>query len=68
MKRTEKGKFEMALGTYFKEIHKIYTCGDFREENFYPALKGLIEECSRVLPTQSGANVPVLPNWLFPDL
>ncbi|MFQ5870480.1 MAG: hypothetical protein ACE5JC_11310, partial [Candidatus Zixiibacteriota bacterium] len=52
MKRAQKGKLERALKAYFKEIHKIYTGGGFREESFYPALKGLVEECSRLLPLE----------------
>jgi len=39
MNKTEKGKLEKAFSTYFKEIHKIYTGGGFREESFYPALR-----------------------------
>jgi len=61
MKKTERGKLEKALSSYFKEIHTIYTGGDFREESFYHALKGLIEECSQLVPTQAGANALVLP-------
>ena len=61
MKKTERGKLEKALSSYFKEIHTIYTGGNFREESFYPALKVLIEECSQLVPTQAGANALVLP-------
>ena len=61
MSKAERGKLEKAFSTYFKEIHKIYTGGDFREESFYPALKGLIEECSQILPSQTDARVLVLP-------
>jgi len=61
MNKREKGRLEKALSAYFKEIHKIYTGGDSREESFYPALKELVEECSRLLPAQAGASVLVLP-------
>ncbi|MCK4403957.1 MAG: N-6 DNA methylase [candidate division Zixibacteria bacterium] len=61
MKKTEKVKLEKTLSSYFKEIHKIYIAGDFREESFYPALKKLIEECSQLFQRQARANVLVLP-------
>lgn len=61
MSKRERDKLEKVFHTYFKEIHTIYTGGDFREESFYPALKGLIEECSRLFQMQAGANVIVLP-------
>jgi hypothetical protein len=61
MNKKQRASLEKALSTYFKEIHKIYTGGNFREESFYPALKGLIEECSQLLPRHEGANVLVLP-------
>lgn len=44
MKKTEKGKLERALDSYFREIHKIYVAGEFREESFYSPLKVLAEE------------------------
>lgn len=37
MNKAERAKLEKFLTTYFKEIHKIYTDGDFREESFYPS-------------------------------
>jgi len=61
MRGTQKRKLERALKAYFKEIHQIYTEGDFREESFYPALKGLMEECSRLFPSERGAGVLVQP-------
>lgn len=61
MNKAEKAKLEKAFNIYFKEIHKIYTGGNFREESFYPSFKGLIEECSQLFPKQVGANVLVLP-------
>jgi len=48
-KGRQKDRLERALKAYFKEIHGIYTGGGFSEESFYPALKGLVEECSRLL-------------------
>ena len=39
MNKTEKIKLERVLIAYFKEIHKIYTGGDFREESFYSSLE-----------------------------
>ncbi len=47
-------KLEKSLGVYFKDIHKIYTDGDFREESFYPSFKLLIEDCSKLYQTQAG--------------
>ena len=31
MQKVGKDKLERALATYFREIHKIYVTGDFRE-------------------------------------
>jgi type I restriction-modification system DNA methylase subunit len=61
MKKTEKDKLEKALTTYFKEIHRIYTERDFREESFYPSFKRLIENCSQLYQIQTGVNVLVAP-------
>jgi len=61
MNKTERVKLERALSTHFKEIHKIYTGGDFREESFYSSLKSLIEECSKLFQMQAEASVLVLP-------
>jgi len=61
MSKLEKGKLEKAISAYFQEIHQIYTAGDFREESFYPALKKLIEGCSKILSSQTDASVLVLP-------
>ncbi|GAH93454.1 unnamed protein product, partial [marine sediment metagenome] len=61
MNKTEKVKLERALSVHFKEIHKIYTGGDFREESFYSSLERLIEECSKLFRIQAGASVLVLP-------
>ncbi len=57
MKKAEKDKLEKTLNSYFKEIHKIYVAGDFREENFYSSLKAIIEQCSRFFPFQGKAGV-----------
>jgi type I restriction-modification system DNA methylase subunit len=61
MKKAERDKLERFLNNYFKEIHKIYVAGDFREESFYSVLKTLIEQCSQLLPLQSEAGVLVQP-------
>jgi len=61
MKKAEKEKLEKALNSYFKEIHKIYMAGEFREESFYSSLKTVIEECSQLFPIQSGVGVLVQP-------
>ncbi len=61
MKKTEKVKLEKAFSTYFKEIHKIYRNGHFREESFYPALERLIESCSQLSKIETGTSVLVLP-------
>jgi len=54
-------KLKKIFSNYFKEIHEIYVGGKFREESFYPSFKTLIEECSGLLPDQSGTDVLVLP-------
>jgi type I restriction-modification system DNA methylase subunit len=61
MNQYERAKLTKALSSYFKEIHRIYSDGNFREESFYPSLKVLIEECSQIFPYQVGTNVLVLP-------
>jgi hypothetical protein len=61
MNRAERNKFEKILTTFFNEIHKIYTDGNFREESFYPALKELIEDCSRFFQKETSVNVLVVP-------
>jgi predicted helicase len=48
MEKKEKVKLEKFLATYFKEIHKIYTVRDSREESFYPTFKSLFEDCSKL--------------------
>jgi len=61
MNKTQRAKLEKNLATYFKEIHKIYLGGDFREESFYPSFKKLIESCCQFFQMQAGASVLVLP-------
>ncbi|MGQ9546608.1 MAG: type ISP restriction/modification enzyme [Dehalococcoidia bacterium] len=61
MKKAEKDKLEKALNSYFKEIHKIYVAGNFREESFYSSLKTLIEGCSQFSPFESNAGALVQP-------
>ena len=48
MNKKGKDKLEKAFKTYFREIHEIYVGGNFREESFYPSLKGLMEEYSQL--------------------
>ena len=61
MNKTERIKLEKTLASYFKEIHKIYTGGDFREESFYSSLKSLIEECCKLFRIEAEASVLILP-------
>ncbi len=61
MNKKERGKLEKYLTIYFKEIHQIYTDGDFREESFYSSFKRLIENCSQLYQTQANVNVLVSP-------
>ena len=61
MNEPEKAKLRKILTTYLKEIHKIYTEGNFREESFYPALKEQFENCSGLFSAEEGAGVLVLP-------
>ncbi|HEC67160.1 MAG TPA: hypothetical protein ENI23_17925 [bacterium] len=61
MNKRERVELEKALATYFKEIHKIYAGGDFREESFYSSFKSLVEECSKLFQMQAEASVLVLP-------
>jgi type I restriction-modification system DNA methylase subunit len=59
--KKDRGTLEKLTNTCFKEIHKIYTDGDFREESFYPSFKRLIVDCSKLYQTQAGVNVLVSP-------
>lgn len=61
MDKKQEPKLEKFFANYFKEIHKIYIDGDFREESFYPSFKRLIEDCSKLFQTQAGVNVLVAP-------
>jgi len=61
MNKKEKINLEKIFTIYFKEIHKIYTEGGFREETFYPAFKALIEECSKLIPLQGAASALIQP-------
>jgi len=40
-----KTKLQKILTVYLREIHEIYTEGNFREESFYSCLKKLFEDC-----------------------
>jgi len=57
MNKRQRDKFQKALGSYFKEIHRIYVGGNFREESFYPSLKALVEEGSGLLGNLAGVLV-----------
>ena len=61
MNKSQRGKLEKTLIAYFKEIHGIYTNGNFREESFYPSFKRLIEDCAQLFQSQAGVNVLVAP-------
>lgn len=61
MNKTERAKLEKILVGYFKQIHNIYTDGNFREESFYPSFKRLVEDCSQLYQTHSGINALVAP-------
>jgi len=61
MNRVTRDRLEKVLSVYFKDIHKIYTDGDFREESFYPSFKRLFEDCSKLYQAQAGVNVLVAP-------
>ncbi|MBI3008443.1 MAG: DNA methyltransferase, partial [Candidatus Omnitrophica bacterium] len=45
------------LTVYLKEIHKIFTDGNFREESFYPSLKNLFEQCAQFIGNPAGVLV-----------
>ena len=57
MNKRQRDKFQKDLGSYFKEIHRIYVGGNFREESFYPSLKALVEEGSGLLGNLAGVLV-----------
>ncbi|NAT11408.1 DNA methyltransferase, partial [ANME-1 cluster archaeon AG-394-G06] len=61
MSTPEKAKLRKVLTAYLKELHEIYTGGNFREESFYPALKELFEEYSHLFSEQEAAKALVLP-------
>ena len=61
MKRAEKDKLEKSLNSYFKDIHKIYIAGNFREESFYSSLKTLIEQCSQLFSFKTEVDVLIQP-------
>lgn len=61
MEKKQTSKLEKCLTSYFKDIHAIYTHGNFREESFYPSLKSLLEDCSKLYQNQATANVLVAP-------
>jgi predicted helicase len=61
MTTPERAKLQKILITYLKELHEIYTSGNFREESFYPALKELFEDCSHMFSEEEAAKALVLP-------
>jgi type I restriction-modification system DNA methylase subunit len=61
LKKAQKDKLERTLNTYFKEIHRVYVAGDFREESFYSSLKKLVDECTQFLPLGNQPGVLVQP-------
>lgn len=61
MNKKDKQRLQKILTAYFKELHKIYMEGNFREESFYPSLKGLIEKCAQLSPRFGISGVLVQP-------
>ena len=59
--KPEKAKLRKILTIYLKEIHEIYTEGNFREESFYSCLEKLFEECSQFFSSEEGIKIRVLP-------
>jgi hypothetical protein len=59
MNKKERAKLEKTLTAYFREVHKIYIDGEFREESFYPSFKWLFEDCSILFQKGSSACVLV---------
>jgi len=61
MNKKDEQRLQRILTAYFKELHKIYMGGNFREESFYPSLKGLIEKCAQLAPRFGVSGVLVQP-------
>jgi len=61
MDKKQRAKLEVIFTNYFREIHKIYTGGDFREESFYSSLKQLMENSSQLVMKEIEVNVLVAP-------
>jgi len=62
MNKAERRTFQKVLATYLKELHEIYTRGEFSEGSFYPSLKDLFENCSHFFITEEEeAKALVLP-------
>ena len=61
MNKKAEQRLQKILTAYFKELHKIYMGGNFREESFYPSLKGLIEKCAQLSPRFGVSGVLVQP-------
>jgi len=56
-----KTKLQKILTVYLKEIHEIYTEGNFREESFYSCLKKLFEDCLQSFSSDEEIKIRVLP-------
>jgi predicted helicase len=61
MNKKDEQRLQKILTAYFKELHKIYVGGNFREESFYPSLKELIEKCAYLSPRFGVSGVLVQP-------
>jgi len=56
-----KTKLQKILTVYLREIHEIYTEGNFREESFYSCLKKLFEDCLQSFSSDEEIKIRVLP-------
>ena len=56
-----KTKLQKILTVYLREIHEIYTEGNFREESFYSCLKKLFEDCIQSFSSDEEIKIRVLP-------
>ena len=54
-------KLQKILTVYLREIHEIYTEGNFREESFYSCLKKLFEDCLQSFSSDEEIKIRVLP-------
>ena len=56
-----KTKLQKILTVYLREIHEIYTEGNFREESFYSCLEKLFEDCLQSFSSDEEIKIRVLP-------